>query len=403
LFVAFGANPADAVAWSLRSPSPWKDEQPVVQIARSRDWLVAIEQNIPPQGVRQEVLRRASAKAEVVSIYHDIGKLNHELGHAVEGSIVSGVVTTVPPHWYGSDPGRLRATARELGLGAGQAAVGGYSEIQILLTLAEHEFGLSLDPVDLEGAWPATPILPVLADLAHTLPTGSPPWIGDTIIDLKLSRITPEALLTVMSLRARRLMAETDLDQQHGVTEAVGVSLAQGHLDIDDDGPIGLRLRKLTLEGKQAERALESGDHATLVGVRQAVRRGEAVSVLRLLLSGRQVEALAADLQFQRRWHPATWRDQALTDLAQVHVPVGDSESTEPAANILNRDFGPSGITDAEPVRRHVQHLVDMGVDVGEIARYAEMTPVGLDLLLSGRVAKLSRRHARMLLAIRPI
>jgi len=150
---AFGADPDEAVLREPGEPVPapegMTDAAPVIRVGRVGDWVIVIEEGEPPQGVRPEVLRRVSVGGgEAVALHQDIGKLNHEFAHAVDGEIVTAVTTSVPAHWRGTQPERLQPLAEELGLEDGADA--DLSELEVLLALAEGVFGLRLSPSDLE-------------------------------------------------------------------------------------------------------------------------------------------------------------------------------------------------------------------------------------------------------------
>ena len=65
------------------------------------------------------MLRRLSAGTEVVAIDEDMAKGNHQFAHAVDGEILTAVTTSMPPHWSGPQPDRLRPLAEELGMDPG--------------------------------------------------------------------------------------------------------------------------------------------------------------------------------------------------------------------------------------------------------------------------------------------
>jgi hypothetical protein len=121
---------------------------PVISIVRSGDWVVALEDSVYARGKRPEVLRRVSAGTEAVVIYKDLGKGNHEFAHAVDGEIITAVTTSMPPHWRGSQPDRLRPLAEELGLA--EDSDYDLSPIEVLLVLGESVFGLTLDETGLQ-------------------------------------------------------------------------------------------------------------------------------------------------------------------------------------------------------------------------------------------------------------
>ena len=165
VLTAFGADPVpDAEIMPRSAPAAAQSGLPLLLLRPAGDWLAALEQHIPPRGVRPDVLRRVSVAAEAVSIYQDIGKQNHEFAHAADGEVVSAVTTSVPPRWWGGDPDRLRPLAHELGLPNGPSADTDLTPLQVLLALAEGVFGLSLDQADLDRPWRAARLQPDPAD-----------------------------------------------------------------------------------------------------------------------------------------------------------------------------------------------------------------------------------------------
>ena len=215
VLAGFGADPAEGVPARLGGPRPWPEPEPVVRVARSGQWLVAIEDNIPPQGTRPEVLRRLSAGGEALALYQDIGKGNHELAYAASGDIVCGVVTSAPPRWHGSSPGPIAVRAGELGLGGD----GDLTDWEILLTLAQERFGASMDEEDLGRPWTPARVLPLLGELP--LPPSARPRTGDPVVDLLLGAAAEQALRSVTSLRIGRLLEESGLAGHPELASAV--------------------------------------------------------------------------------------------------------------------------------------------------------------------------------------
>ena len=165
------------------APAAAQSGLPLLLLRPAGDWLAALEQHIPPRGVRPGVLRRVSVAAEAVSIYQDIGKQNHEFAHAANGEVISAVTTSVPARWWGSDPERLRPLAHELGMPNGPSADTDLTSLQVLLALAEGVFGLSVDQADLDRPWRAARLQPDPADRGPGAPPGEwpgePPRAGD--------------------------------------------------------------------------------------------------------------------------------------------------------------------------------------------------------------------------------
>jgi hypothetical protein len=151
VLAGLGVDPDDAIL----PADPEFSSTPGITIIRSGDWLLALEDSAWPRGRRLDVLSRLSAGTEVVAIYEDIGKLNHEFAHAADGEIISAVTTVMPPSWGGTQPGRLRSLAEELGMGHEDGSPGSddydLGDLEILLLVAEVAFGLSLDEADLNS------------------------------------------------------------------------------------------------------------------------------------------------------------------------------------------------------------------------------------------------------------
>jgi len=151
LLTRLGVDPDDA----MPPGDPEFSSTPGITIVQSGDWLVALETAAWPRGIRPDVLRRLSAGTEVVVIYEDIGKGNHQFAHAVDGEVITSVTTTMPPSWGGTQPDRLRPLAEELGMGHedGSPSDSDYDMggLELLLLLAEVAVGLSLDEADLNS------------------------------------------------------------------------------------------------------------------------------------------------------------------------------------------------------------------------------------------------------------
>jgi hypothetical protein len=165
VLAGLGVDPDDAI----RPDSPEFASTPGVTIVRSGDWLVALEDSVWARGRRLDVLCRLSAGTEVVVFYEDIGKGNHEFAHAVDGEVITAVMTTVPPSGGGTQPDRLRPLAEELGMGhqdgSPRSDYYDLGALEILLLIAESALGLSLDEADLDS-----PLLKVADEPADPTP-----------------------------------------------------------------------------------------------------------------------------------------------------------------------------------------------------------------------------------------
>jgi Family of unknown function (DUF6461) len=400
VLAAFGAGPA-ASSGPAAGHGP---QAPSVRVGRSGEWLVAVEENIPPQGTRPEVLRRVSAGATAVSVYNDIGKFNDEFACAADGEVVAAVTTSVPPHWSGTDPAWAWPVASALGL-TEDATGTDLTPWQAVLALAEVAFGASLDESALREPWPSAQIVPVLKDLPG-LPARCSSGIGDPVIDLLLARTDDAAVTSALAARAGRLMSATGLDSHRDLAGVVHAALAGTAQPVRDEEPAGLVLQQLAWEGQHAQDYLAAlvnlpPQPVTRDELRQRIRRGEAAWLLRFVLAGRYRQALAAEIGQQRAWRAPGWREQARADLADVQVPDAELRASEQA---LQEDplAGAVGWVNADPVRRHVRRLIQAGVDPGQIAEIGGLTTLGVQRLLDGQIRNMHAGDARRLLAMQP-
>jgi hypothetical protein len=371
VFTGFGADPAEGVSARLGDRLPWPETEPVVRVAQSRGWLIAIEDNIPPQGTRPEVLRRLSAAGEAIALYQDIGEGDHEFAYAAGGDIVGGVVTTEPPDW------------------------------EILLTLTQERFGLSMQEEDLARPWPAARMLPLLAELPS--PPPAKPGIGDPAVDLLLGRATEQTLRSVTSLRIGRLLEESGLAEYPELAPALRRIRTGPEQQVGDHDPVGLILRRLARDAAHGEHDLAVGQgHPGFSEeqTRERIRRGKVAWALRFALAGRHLQALVNEMLLQRASHPQTWHQQAVDDLADVEVPAADMEAAERAWEATRRLPDPVTPTSTDSVREHIQRLLDNGMDKGRIAELGGMTTVGIDLMMTGRIKVLPGLDARKILLI---
>jgi hypothetical protein len=400
---AFGADPAGATLQTQAEAAQVAAEAdlPVVCLIRCGDWLCAVEENVIPQGVRPEVLRRVSAKAEAVAIFQDIGKLNHEFAYAVNGEVRAAVETSVPPNWWGREPDLL-PVARETHPPENEDGDGDPISLETLLAMAEEHFGLSLDETSLDQPWPSAVFLPILNDL----PAASDGLfrVGDPVVDLLMSRATDDAVRAVLSVQTSRLLGVTRLADDRELSGAVRLALDAGDHHVTDDDPVGRTLRRVAWERQKAELDPHgepppglSADNANA----RAIRRGQAAWVLRFVLAGRYREALAANIDLQRSWQATRWREQALADLGEVEVSADEMRVAEELRRAQPAPV-PMGLVDPGPVAAHVQHLIGAGMDPERIASAANMTTLGIERLLRGVLPQIPAATAQAIMAIRP-
>lgn len=319
VFTAFGADPEDARPRNRYEPG----RGPFVRVGRSGPWLVALEEHgWPPQGTRPEVLRRVSAGGEAVAVYQDVGYLRHVFGYAAGADVVTRLVTTAPPTWQGSDPGRFRAAAAELGGGRPGAPA-----LRVLLALAEG-CGASLSEDDLAADWPSAPVLPILDDLADT-PESEPPTAP--VVDAMLTHAGRDIVAAALAVRMRRLMSETGLEDVRNLVDPMWGALTGSFWTVTDDDPVGHALRRLVWESREAEErevpsvlSMLDEPAAVRAELRRQARRGYAARMLRLILAGRFRRALREGIISERDRGVPRWRQDALVDLTGTHVPPGE-------------------------------------------------------------------------------
>jgi hypothetical protein len=416
---AFGADPDEAVLREPGEPVPalegMTDAAPVIRVGRAGDWVIVIEEGEPPQGIRPEVLRRVSAGGgEAVALHQDIGKLNHEFAHAVDGEIVTAVTTSVPAHWRGTQPQRLRPLAEELGLEDGADA--DLSGLEVLLALAEGVFGLRLTPSDLERPMRSARILPPLEDRPPAPPPDQEFHIGnDPVLDLLLNGTDRSALAVIAVVRVRRLMAETGLDSYPELVTAVEDTIAgQGRPPADED-PAGKVLRRLAREKEEAERylAMLVNGHRPPFPVEELpvrVRRGYVAQLVRLLLDqDHPGRILVSEMTDQQIWdakgwqEPLSWRPRFIADFRDVEIPPAELRAAEEAWLADPEPVrGRWGLISPEPVRAHVAALIAAGMEPERIVELAGGISIYfLDGLLRGAFPHVGINDARNLLLIR--
>ena len=416
---AFGADPDEAVLREPGEPMPapegMTEAAPVIRVGQAGDWVIVIEEDEPPQGTRPEVLRRVSAGGgEAVALHEDIGKLNHEFAHAVDGEIVTAVTTSVPAHWRGTQPERLRPLAEEL---CEAFDVGGTTpSLEVLLALAEGVFGLRLSPSDLERPMRSARILPPLEDRRWAPPPGQEFHIGnDPVLDLLLNRADQPALTVIAAVRIRRLMEEAGLDSYPELVTAVEDAIAgQGRPPADED-PAGKALRRLAREKEEAERylAMLVNGHRPPFPVEELplrVRRGDVAQLVRLLLDrDHPGRILVSEMMYQQVWdakgwqEPLSWRPRFIADFRDVEIPPADLRAAEEAWLADPEPVrGRWGLISPEPVRAHVAALIAAGIEPERIVELAGGISIHfIDVLLHGPIRHVMVKDARNLLLIR--
>ncbi len=373
VFEGFGADPDGTVAARATIPFGEVHDRPTVMAGRSGEWVFALEENIPAQGTRPEVLRRVSARTEAVAVYNDIGKGNDEFAHAVNGEVITAVTTTIPPHWRGSEPDRLRSLAEEVALDDdGESGTPG---LEVLLALAEGVFGISLDEEDLRRPLAAAPMLPVLDDLPAPRPVQARPRVHDPVISLLMAHVPDESLTRVLSVRCGRIMAEAVVSDHVVLVDAIRDALAGETRSVTDDEPLGVALRTA------------------------ALKDAKAAAMLRFALAGRRFDALTTDFYLHQVTRPPGWREQFIADFGDLGIPASDMRAAEEAHRAQERRL-PPGAADPELAAAHVRRLTDAGMAPKTIATLGGLTTLGVGMLLRGEMPLLPARVAQRILAI---
>ena len=418
---AFGADP-DAVVLggpgeAAPAPEGMTEGAPVIRVGQAGDWIIVIEEEDPPQGVRPEVLRRVSADGgEAVALHWDIGKFNHEFGYAADGDVIAALVTTAPLSWSGSDPDCFGSLARELGLTGNADEDDDLSEWEAVLVLAEVALGLRLSPSDLTRPMRYARILPPLEDLPLAPPPDREFHIGnDPVLDLLLNRADRAALKGIAAVRVRRLMAQTGLDSYPGLVAAVEQAVAGRGRPPADEDPAGKVLRRLAREEEEAEHylAMLRNGHRPPFPAEELplrVRRGYVARLVRLLLDrDHPAQILASEVTDQQIWdakgwqEPLSWRSRFIADFRDVEVPPAELRAAEDAWLADPEPVrGRWALISPEPVRAHVAALIAAGMEPERIVELAGgITVHFIDGLLRGAVPNVRINDARNLLLIR--
>jgi hypothetical protein len=369
----FGADPDDTVAGRVAIPFGEVHDRPRVMVGRSGKWVFALEENIPAQGTRPEVLRRVSTRAEAVAVYNDIGKGNDEFAHAVDGEIITAVTASIPPHWQGSEPDRLRSLAEEITLD--DDGESGTLDLEVLLALAEGVFGISLDEEDLRRPLAAAPVLPVLDDLPAPRPDQARPRVQDPVISLLMAHVPDESLTRILSVRCGRIMAEAGVSDHVVLMDAIRDAIAGETRSVTDGEPLGVALRTAALKGPKA------------------------AAMLRLVLAGRHFDALTTDFYLHRITRTPDWREQFIADFGDLGIPANEMRAAEEAHRAQERRL-PPGAADPGPAAAHVRRLTDAGMAPETIATLGGLTTLGVGMLLRGEMTWLPARVAQQILAI---
>jgi hypothetical protein len=350
VLTAVGADPDEAVLMT-RHQAEQADASfvhgygPFVRVGRSGDWLFAWEE-ASWEGGRPEVLRRASAGGEAVTVLNTVASFAG-FGYAADGEVVAKLVTIVPYAREGSAPDRFLPLIREAGLvfppepGAPRRP----ADLRAVLMIAEQAFGLSITAEDLDRPLAGARILPVLADLP---PRPGPPngggWhVGDPVIDLLITHADEPTLRAAVAGQVRGVLQDSGLNQYGTLTRAVEEALSGSLRAATNEDPAGLVLRHIGRESYEANQdGFSRQRHLAPEDRRRRAARSDAAQALRRVLAWGPEAALASVVEYRRRWDSPHWREEFRRDLASTQVPAADLQEAERQLAARQRG-GPSG------------------------------------------------------------
>ncbi|MEU3184423.1 SMI1/KNR4 family protein [Streptomyces sp. NPDC006923] len=296
---------------------------PVVRAGRSGQWAFGIEEG-HQEGNRSELLRRLSRGTQAVCLlfsgptrmsFYDDGELvtvydtwrAYQLpGERDPFDIFPGL----PAHGRGA--GRRLADGRTL-LGAGErpterTILRQRATLQSVCHVVSDYFGIDLPPGALTGELASAQVLPVLpgTDGRYRPPT----VLAEHIVAAPESR-----LRTALATQMASLATETGLDAYPEVIEALSRTGQGEPQGVDDDSPLGVRLRTVFADAAAAQRFPQDKDRRILLDHSESQawqQRAAAAGVLIDVLSLPAREAVGSVLHQRLNPH---WRAEFMAQL----------------------------------------------------------------------------------------
>ncbi|MGI5145726.1 DUF6461 domain-containing protein [Plantactinospora sp. CA-294935] len=321
----YGAEPARAVPRDRLAAGDlagtWTEGyRPVVRVGRAGAWAFAAEER-DAQGARPEVLRRLSAGTRAVAV-HYIGTATRFALYE-DGTLVTGYDTLRPEQSTGSRPDLFAPTLRAAGLLPPPPDRYPDEDLPALLDVLRAELGIELDATTLLGALPSAQYHPLLP--APPTEAALPAVLEPTIAGLIRYADEPD-LRSAMVAQARRLAAETGLDGYPEFSEALDRAATGERWRVDDDSPLGLRIRRIAAEARAAY-ALR-GDYQArdllTEAEREAWARRQRAAEAMLGVFGSPPRVAVSHLLRHRL--PPDWRAEFAADLGPVRIPDGAIE-----------------------------------------------------------------------------
>jgi cell wall assembly regulator SMI1 len=267
---------------------------PVVRAGQAGEWAVGIEEG-HWEGVRGEVLRRLSRGTRAVSLFFS--------GFTQMSFYENGALVTV---FDSRRSYQLAGEADPYQIFPGLPEAGGLVDrdlMRAVCAVLTAELGIDLAPDALGGGLISAQLLPVLGQPACLeRPTDE---FGDT-----LARAPEDRLRSAMALQMTRLASETGLDVYPEVAQALTRVRRGERWSVDDDSPLGLRLRTVAAEHHAAGRVVTDQNGSPLLehyerrGWQQLAGAADAL-LATLQLPPRQ----AAGIVLHQRLDPH-WRDE---------------------------------------------------------------------------------------------
>ncbi|MFE9726491.1 SMI1/KNR4 family protein [Streptomyces sp. NPDC005794] len=300
---------------------------PVVRAGRCGQWAFGIEEGHRGEGNRSEVLRRLSRGTQAVSLsfsgsttmsFYDDGELvtvydtRRSYQQPGEGDPFD-IFPELPAH--GPAAGRLlpdgRTSLGMLGMPTERTPLLQRATLQAVCRAVSDHFGIDLSPGALTGELASAQVLPVLPGVGGRY--RPPTELAEHITT------APEARLrTVLAIQMSSLAAETGLDTYPEVIEALpraGQDEGQG---VDDDSPLGIRLRTVFADAAAAWRLPRGGDGRLLIDYseREAWQhRANAAGALVDALSLPAHEVIGSVLHQRRN---PNWRAEFMDQLGEA-------------------------------------------------------------------------------------
>ena len=316
----FGGDPARAVRCGAASDSSIQaigGYRPLVRVGRRGAYGFAIELS-SAEGIRHRVLRRLSAHGDAVSVHHNPAGLSW-FAYARDGVVLTEFEPLHPAYRRGSEPDRLLSAMRSVGLDPDQPHNDVTRATEAALNLAAAVTGVALDLADVEATLLGDAVLPLLDD---------PPLVAvetllrrDPVVYATVHSAPADLLGQVVLQFTRRIAAESGLDADPTIREALAHKETRPVREVEDDTPLGVSIRELRAQAHMsAVGGASSPDDRHGVEQRHAqLRRYQAAAVVQATLTRPPLVALGEVLGKGRLG--ASWRDELLSALAEVDVP----------------------------------------------------------------------------------